>query len=243
MAQPQQPIRSEGGRHDDYKEDHPAYALVGASRSSSHPGTYLTGSDFRHQHFVVISIQRARLSRGLSSDHFHGTGEPEIVNVALSEAQWATFVSTLNMGAGVPATLTRVAGVEVPSIAPITDRREQHRQEIGDTLNDALAHLDAIIGSSAPKATRNHAAMAKQELLANLPFVAKRFDEHAEETVEKAKIEVEAYLTSAVQRAGLQALGGKPMLELTDGDPEPNRDWEGEYLATTERELDARSDG
>lgn len=47
---------------------------------------------------------------------------------------------------------------------------------------------------------------AIQEIESNLPFVVKSFGEHMEDTIEKAKIEVNAYMTNAIARAGITAL-------------------------------------
>jgi len=213
---PQRPERSEGGMHDDYRETHPAYAMIGASRVNS-SGTALAGSDFDHHAYMTISIRRADLNRGLSSDRWHA-GRDEIVEVALSEAQWATFLSATNIGDGVPCTLrwTETDG-HLPGIVPITNRREQVNSEVRQTLADAVARLDAIIADpKVTKAVRTGVSMARQELASNLPFVIRRADEYVETTIERAKIEVEAYLTGAIQRAGITALGGEPPIRLIE---------------------------
>ncbi len=207
---------------DDYVEDHPAYAVVGASRWTTGPrGIPLAGSDFLHGGMVVISVKKARLHRGLSSDRFHTTAEPTIVEVAFSEAQWATFVSTLNSGEGVPATLMRVDGLEVPGIDPITDRREQFNAEVADTLAEVITELEEVRDATPSKKGRDKVDHAIMQLRSNLPFVTKRFDEHAESTVEKAKSEVAAYVQGALQRAGMAALAGSasPLtLATSEGD-------------------------
>ncbi|KKL96942.1 hypothetical protein LCGC14_1839510, partial [marine sediment metagenome] len=83
----------------DTVERHPAYAQIGAMRVSGSHGAYLYGSDFRHQHYIMIQIHDSVLHRSLSGDRAH-SGK-RLIEVALSEAQWATFVSSLNQGSGV----------------------------------------------------------------------------------------------------------------------------------------------
>jgi hypothetical protein len=213
----ERPTRSDGGMHYDYRENHPAYGMVGASRVSSTPGRSLFGSDFRHQHYVVITIRRAELVRGLASDSTFAT--QELIEVAISEAQWATFVSTMNVGHGVPCTLEYIAGEGyVPGIIPDTKRREQFNAEIQQDLDESIAFMEEALTQAKTKAQREPIERAISRLRSGLPFVAEQFDEHAEEMVEKAKTEVEAYLTSAIQRAGLAALGAPPILELVDGE-------------------------
>lgn len=215
MAERIRPTREDGGQHNDYKETHPAYGMIGASRVSATPGYSLFGSDFLHGNFIAIRIQHAALSRGLSKDWVHSTGEPMIVELLVSEAQWATFVSTLNMGEGVPCTLSRLNGREVPGIESATDRVDQFSEEVSDTLKDALTALEELRDSAPTKKLREKAENAIMQLKSNLPFVARQFDKHAEKTVERAKIEVSAYVTGAIQRAGLHALGAEAPFQLT----------------------------
>lgn len=219
----------DGAAYDRYVEEHPAYAMIGASRVSSSPGTPLFGSDFLHQHFVTIRIKGAILRRGNERDWIHGT--KEYIEVALSEAQWASFVAAMNVGDGVPCTLTFKEGEGlVPGIEYETNRREQFNVELGERLTHALKLLDdaaaKVEASKAGVREKKEAGeairQARQELTSNLPFLAQQFDEHAEVTIEKAKIEVAAYINSAIARAGLQALGaGEPevrVLELPAGE-------------------------
>jgi len=218
-------------------ETHPAYAMIGASRVSSNPGEYLFGSDFAHRHYMTVTIRRAEQRRDLSHDWHHG-GE-ELISVAMSEAQWATFVSTTNVGFGVPCTMQRrgpfSAGEPigmVPGIIQTHDRREQFRGEAKERLDlvaAALAKLAAAVAdpevtmpAKTRKALADNVNTARRNLEANLDYVVKCFDEHVERTVEGAKVEVSAYLTAAIQRAGLASLveGSGHVIGMLDGKPE-----------------------
>ena len=218
----EEPVRTAGGPHDDYDETHPAYGMIGASRVTSTPGAALFGSDFAHGNYVVIRVSEGGLSRGLSHDYYRGGSRP-ILEVAVSEAQWATFVSSMNVGNGVPCTIEYREQVGlVPGIVPITNRRVQLDTELRDTVRDAMAALREVIDDpSVPKKTRDRVAKARQEIEQNLPFVMKSFDEHAETTVERAKMEVNAYVTGAIQRAGLTALGAPVIAQIVAGDDTP----------------------
>ena len=215
------PTRTPGdGVHTDYQEEHPAYAMIGASRVSATPGAELFGSDFLHGNYVTISVKRARLDRGLSSDWHHGHGT-DLIEVAVSEAQWATFVSAMNVGDGVPCTLRYIEGQSVPGIERDQGgRREQLNDEVRQTLADALTALEALRDDAPSKKYREKVESAIQQIKSNLPYVARQFDKHAENTVEKAKMEVNAYVTQTLQRAGMTAIGrAAPILLTTDEEP------------------------
>jgi len=200
---------------------HPAFALIGASRVQG--STNLYDSDFRHNHYMTITIRASELHRSLNRDwHF---GRNEIIEVALTESQWATFVSAPNMGSGVPCTLQYLQGKVIPGLPDPVKRTDQFAAEIKKKLADSLASIDkaleeiAATGLSKPKQERLAGAFkaARGALQGHLPFIAEQFDEHMENTVEKAKQEVHGYMTNVLQRTGLDAIAkGALPLQITD---------------------------
>lgn len=206
-------------------ERHPSYAMIGASRVSGH--TFLFGSDFSHQHYVTITISRSELHRGLSNDWPAPRGE--MIEVALSESQWATFVSRMNVGSGVQCTLQHIDHERVPQIPEPTKRQHQFMTEANERLQLALDSLKSLRAQiSAMKISDK----AKKEVLwqvevcernfggESFKFIADQFGEHIESVTEQAKIEVGAYIQSAITRAGVAALtDGRPPISLPEEKP------------------------
>src|SRR5215468_2285877 len=95
------------------RESHPAWGMIGAYRTGSTPGAALFDSDIRHQHYMVIRLETATRSRDLHRDHV--MGDKRIIEVAMSEAQWASFVSAVNTS-GVPMTIQWRDGHDVPEV-------------------------------------------------------------------------------------------------------------------------------
>jgi hypothetical protein len=207
---------------DEVVTTHPAFGQIGASRVSG--DTYLYGSDFAHHHYVTISISRSELHRNLNRDwHF---GRNELIEVALSEAQWATFVSSMNVGSGVPCTIQHVAHQMTPGLPAPQKQVDKFAQEMKDTMAEMMANVETMrkevkeLGISQKKAAAldMNLQVLHGRLESNYSWVAKQFDEHMETTVEKAKVEVNAYVINQVQRAGLQALKA-PILGLPSSSP------------------------
>lgn len=205
-------------------ETHPAYGQISVGRVQGH--AFLYGSEFPHQHYVTVKISRSQLNRSLSRDwHF---GKDEIIEVALTEAQWATFVSSFNQGAGVPCTIERMQGVGLVPRIPQPKRTEKFKAEFAEdlgeiekTLRDTLAKLEAgSTGLSKKKADEllGPVRRALQTVNSSIPFLNEQFEEHMEETIEKSKVEVEGYLNARVLRLGQVALieqrGGTPLYAL-----------------------------
>ena len=105
-ARIEEPSIEKGTGFHDEKITHPAFGQVQVSRISGH--TTLYDSEFNHAHYVRVTVHRSELNRSLSRDwHF---AKSEIVEFDLSEAQWATFVSSFGNGSGTPCTLKFIAG-------------------------------------------------------------------------------------------------------------------------------------
>lgn len=202
-------------------ERHPAYGQIGANRV--HGATHLYGSDFEHREYVRITIRRSELTRNLSNDWPHANDE--LIEVSLSEAQWAAFVSTMNSGMGTQCTINHIGGKAVPEIARIVDRKEQIRSEMMQTAGDALTSLVELrqeidqlkLSQKQRDRLNDRVEKAHMELSSNVPFIAQQFAEHIETTTERAKIEVNAYVQATIHRAGLNALL-PPITMMSEGE-------------------------
>lgn len=181
--------------------NHPAFAQIQASRVSGHTALY--DSDFMHQHYIVLRICESELHRSLRDHHYDGK---QLIEVAMTESQWATFVSSLNVGGGVPCTLQRRGFEPVPQIPQPENRKEQFANDLADKMKDIIADLDQAIASAKTKKEAAALEKIRMQVASNIPFIAESFDEHMEGVVERAKCEVHGYANGAVQRLGLQAL-------------------------------------
>lgn len=200
---------------------HPAYAQISVSRVSGE--THLYGSDFNHQHYVSISIKSSCLHRTLSRDWPLATSQ-EYISIDMSEAQWAEFVSSFNVGSGVQCTLVSFKGEKISSLPPPESKEEKFKNEARETLTDALKALTGL--SESIKTTKlsqkqqidllEQVDTVRRELLDTLPYVLDSFNEYMETTVQKAKVEINSHATHAIVKAGVEALGIEPVIKLGD---------------------------
>jgi hypothetical protein len=196
--------------------DHPAFGQISASRVSATPGRTLYGSDFVHRAWVTLRISRSSFDRSLSRDWHHELGQ--LIEIDLSEAQWATFVSSLNLGSGVPCTLNQVGHEQMPGITRRVETEhflDETREVVASAIRQVEEARTEVDASGLPASKRRSISetlrQVAQHLRSNLPFVTKSFDEHVEKKVEKAKVEINAYMTTRIMSAGL---GGPSPLHL-----------------------------
>lgn len=206
------------------EERHPAYVLLGASRvSSSPPGHALFDSDIRHQHYVVVRLKRASRKRDLGHDWTRGCDL--LFEVAMSEAQWASFVSSMNTGDGVPATLEWDATQDDPQVprVPYAPRLAESMEEVHAAAENALADIrEAFEAYKAhpTKAGLRDLEIRLQNATPNMDFAAKSLSEHAENVVTRARADIEAYVVQKAKHLGIEPGDLGSPLELTAGKEE-----------------------
>jgi hypothetical protein len=199
-------------------EVHPGWGMIGASRVSATPGAVLFDSDIRHSHYVTVHISTASRKRDLNRDWLHP--DQEFVEVAMSEAQWASFVSSMNTGAGVPCTIRRREKDYQVFEFPYEPRLAESMKEVrtaADKITKEIA--DAFVAYEVHKTVGNLRTLkyAIANAGANMEYAAKSLNEHAENVVQRARADIEAMVTSKAAQLGLEA-GQVDMIELTSGE-------------------------
>ena len=194
---------------------HPSFAMIGAYRTEGR--TALHGSEVVHNSYITIKITRSEMRRTHSRWWFFG--RKRVIEVSLSGAQWAEFLSNMNVGDGVPCTLEYADGVNVPRlpdpVMPTQKFEEEARGKLDAALQE-LAELNSFVASDQvkiPAKTKEHIHsrlnMATMQIRSNLPFVMESVVEHMEEFVTKAKIEVSAWATHQLVKLGLARINGQ----------------------------------
>lgn len=187
-------------------ETHPAWGLIGAHRGQAGPpGHVLFDSDIRHQHVVTVRLYTARRKRDLHHDWI-GSDRP-FVEVEMSEAQWAAFVSTMNSGDGVPCTIRlREDDWDVPGV--LYEPRLQESME--ETRGAAEKAFEAVREAFETYEEKKNAAnlrnlkYAIQNAPSNVEFAGKSLVEHAENVVQKARTDIEAMVVAKATQMGLE---------------------------------------
>ena len=186
-------------------EENPAFGIIGAYRTSiSPPGAALFDSDIRHQHIVVVKIERATRDRDLHRDWVYG-GQ-QLIEIEMSEAQWASFVSSMNTS-GVPCTLRRLQGEEIPRVE-YSPRLEESMAETRRAADDAFAGVLEALNTYEERPNKGNLRSLRAAIEnagPNVEFAGKMLSEHAENVVTKARADIEAMVTDHATRLGLES--------------------------------------
>lgn len=235
---------------DDRKTSHPAYGVIEISRTSSNH-MRLFQSDFNHHHFITLRISTADAieSYGVAE---HVFPKERIIEVALSEAQFARMITTPNMGCGTPCTLEHVRvpaslqeyadGKQIPPVEK-EDIRETHADKIGKICRERLADLDEIQEQLATWRQEKHRPtlseldqlirrMEALHLASNFAYLQQVLEEHMEATIEEGRTEIESHVSMLAQRLGLDAVQRQSFPELPHERPPAIETTVGEENAT-----------
>lgn len=207
-------------------EHHPAFGSITAHRISTTPGAVLFDSEIRHTYFVRVTIAPMMRKRDLNRDWLHSESHP-LLEVDMSEAQWASFVSSMNTS-GVPCTVrTKETDQFVPglpfdarlALSAKETREAAHRAFDGiKEAMDALENLDAKAGVKARKEAMRRLHYAIENAPKNVEFAAKSLTEHTENVVQKARADIEAMVVTHAQQLGVEP--GQIIREITAGPEE-----------------------
>lgn len=194
-----------GGRSD-VKRSHPAFGMIGVSRVSG--SATLFGSAIEHAGYLLIRIQTAfEIDSGYS--HKRPFADKVVAEVCVSEAQWARFVSTPNVGEGVPCTIRYMRSGDMVAPPEIENDSDHVRRadDIQARAKEMVAQFQAAVDeldklAKAGKATKADLQRVRALFLhpvdyagSNAKFFADSMTKHMEGVVADVKSEVDAYVT------------------------------------------------
>ena len=211
---------------DDEKEfRHVSYGLIGFSRVTGNPGQLFGSSVDDHHTYIVLRISPGLRRHSLSRDWYHTDGEynngQPYIEIALSAVQFAELLTSMNMGSGVPCTITDLMGKQLPRAPRELLEAEQIQTDFPEStkavstmLRGLMTHMRSVFekpGTVTKKDKEDllsRIRMVMQQVDSNLPFVLKSFNEATAKLVSSAKAEIDAFVTHAVLVAGFNALKG-----------------------------------
>lgn len=206
---------SSGMKRETYK--HPAFGMVSFGRVTGGDNV-LFGSSIKHNDRIRLTIKHGEQDRTLHEDRYYG--RKRIVEVEMSYSQFAECIGAMNVGDGVPCTIqyTEKEGY-VPAIEESNSKREQFRNEFGDTIAKAMEQVQMQInqiqesidtkkslGIKDRKEIISQLQQVKYNIGCNLDFCVEQFDEQMDKSTMEAKGEIEAFCQNKINSIAQAAL-------------------------------------
>jgi hypothetical protein len=205
---------------DDEEElKHPSYGLASITRTSGGPRRLFGSSLDNHYTTFRINISPAVWKRSPYGDRFYGPLRGEMIEIELSSQQFADFITTHNIGCGIPCTIRYFDGAAVDAPPEAKTQAENIKAEFTKKFDDytardkqsqaAVAEIKALT-AKLPKAAQRRIEIGLEIISeyqsANAKYALERFDEATQQITSAAKAEVDAFTSHVIQMAGLEAI-------------------------------------
>ena len=195
-------------------EEHESFAIIGIHRIHCGTPVEVFGSEIRSHDTVEITIRRAYRERNLNRYSYFG--KEEIVRVEMTPIQFAEFITSANIGFGVPCSLRRLEGKLIPAKygKGIGDVVHSEMKETFGQLSQDLVSIENAVKEILERPGPVKAADKKtlvglifklvQDVKDNVPFMERQFKEAMASAVLESKGQIEAFAAQLMERTGLK---------------------------------------
>lgn len=207
------------------EEQHPAYGLMSIHRVTGNPGT-LFGSPLDYHHgFIEIHVAKGTvITRNATGEQrYFGASRGDKIVVRMSNNQFAEMITTLNIGVGIPVTITSFDGKPVEEIpqdrdTPLDTLRDSLETELSNktrTLREAESRLDEILDKKGALNKKDRLEIKTlyknilQNFESNTSFAVTLYKETLAKVTTEAKANVDSFVASSLTALGLDALKKK----------------------------------
>jgi hypothetical protein len=195
-------------------ETEPAWGVVQISAPQG-GARELFGSLLKHDRTVCLKISGAKRYRELHREWI--MEDQLLVELELSQAQWAHMVSSIGNGSGTPCTIRYREGEHTSLSSSGMANQKDYADEMKDTAKKAMDKVSGAEkklrefispGSKPPTKAQlvelvNMLSMASQDVVCNMPFVVESLEEVMDSIVTEAKSEIHAHMEQMKATAGL----------------------------------------
>lgn len=208
-------------------QEHPSYCTVRFARIQSNGNQAFFGASIKPNNYVQLEIYEADIRRDLSHDWIHGN--KRIIEVAMTEQQFAECITSLNMGSGTPATLKFLGNSRLPE-PPFMGKAEQHSKEFANKMSELAGTISlnmekarTILNADKPMSKKERAEILNiidsglMQISSNIPFYDKSFKEQMNRTISEAKMEIEQHIVNRARAVGLPLTEVKDILSIDKG--------------------------
>lgn len=195
---------------------HPSFGMLSFSRA--HGGhSNLFGSSIQHRDTIHMVLKEGAVSRDLNEDWYSGGNE--IMEVEMSQSQFAELITSMNMDSGVPCTIKFIKGKGKIPEPDFINKREQITNEFKEQMDDKKASANKIyeeiktlldtkksIGKGDRAAILSKIHSITNGLSSESNFMFCQFQEQMDKTITEAKGEIEAFAQNRINAIAQQAI-------------------------------------
>lgn len=207
-------IISENALGTSYK--HPSFGMLSFNRT--HGGySNLFGSSIQHNDTIHMVLREGQVTRGVNDDWY--VGGNEIIEVEMSQSQFAEVITSMNTGTGTPCTIKYIQGKGRIAEADFINKRQQITNEFKESMDEHMTDAQAFynevkelfdtkksIGKGDREIILKKLSSIVQGMESESKFIFNQFQEQIDKTITEAKGEIEAFAQNKLNTIAQQAL-------------------------------------
>lgn len=214
-------------RDEKYKFEHPSYGRVVVTKPSG-GSIRLFASEVKHRNCVSLAIEHAELVQDIHGDWIHG--KKHVVEIYMSEAQWAHMLSSFGDGGGTPCTIrwTQENGYIdfPPEIPTIPEVQKEVLNDIGKALKQQVVEINKLLVEMLARPSvrkkdlegiKHRMEILNSHFNSNLDYCVEATKERMEKEVAKARVEIDALVNRYIHDVGVKVLAEEKDKQLTEG--------------------------
>lgn len=203
------------------ERSHPAFGNISISRVQSGAGKRFFGSGIRHNNYIRLTIDQGIEVEAYGIKKFRPNSRKGLIEVDLTQSQWAAMVSSIGLGEGTPCTIAyyRDGNIVSPGNIGETETGNAHLRRILEEsvssqiegLQERLKDLEsALSGSKLNRKELQEKVKSLKHAINNTPknltFATEVMEEVMEEIVENGKNELSSHAQNIALKVGLQEI-------------------------------------
>lgn len=195
---------------------HPAFGMLSFNRTHGGHST-LFGSSIQHNDTIYMILREGSVTRGLNDDWYCGGNE--ILEVEMSQSQFAELITSMNVGTGVPCTIRYMKGQGGIPKPDFINKREQITNEFKESMDGKMDDAKKLyqevkeifetkksIGKGDREQILNKIQRIAYGVTSESKFIFDQFQEQMDKTITEAKGEIEAFAQNKLLSIAQQAL-------------------------------------
>lgn len=181
-------------------EKHSSFGSIQWNRCTTTGMSDLFGTSMQHDNIISLTISEAESTRSLNKTKYFPV--KKIIEVNMSPNQFSEFITNPNNGSGVPCTIRFRQDIGKIDGMLIKSQRLQYENDFKNKLNDIgktfdilKNTLDDIKITQKDKQKLSSAIFEVSRIINDeIPFIQKSFNEQIDNSVNEAKLAVEAFI-------------------------------------------------
>lgn len=206
---------------------HESYGLIQFNRMSSNAKQDIFGSEANTTDYIRLTVTKNAHVEDYDGAHrrFYNSAKmaDEVVQLDMTFAQFATLITSMNYGTGIPCSIRRIGGkkmepvpVEMQPDNLVDIARETVRRKMSETaanvaqlykeMTELFNSKHGTLKISEKTGLLKRIAKLEQDLKLNIPYFTACAGETIDRIEERAKLELSALVTNYQIKAGVKAL-------------------------------------